>query len=342
MTDILKAPFPYLGGKSTVAPLVWQRLGNVANYLEPFIGSAAMLLGRPNEHRWWEQTETINDADGMIANFWRATAQCPEEVARLANRPVNENDQHACHWWLISGYERLVARLEGDPDYCDPLIAARWLHGCCTWIGGGWCRAEGPWSAVDGELVNVGDGVKRQLPHLGGDGMGIHRKLPHLGGDGRGICDAWEEHLREMMGALRDRLRRVRVCCGDWSRICGPTPLLKHGTPIGVFLDPPYPAEADREMGLYAHDCGKVAHDAAAWAIQWGEDPRLRIVFCGYEGSHEFPNTWDCVAWKAKGGYGSQGAGRGRDNAHRERLWFSPHCLGRAQPSLFDDMGGAP
>ena len=30
---------------------------------------------------------------------------------------------------------------------------------------------------------------------------------------------------------------------------------------------------------------------------------------------------------------GSQGNGAGRENAGRERIWFSPHCL--RQPGLF-------
>ena len=35
-------------------------------------------------------------------------------------------------------------------------------------------------------------------------------------------------------------------------------------------------------------------------------------------------------AWKAKGGYGSQGDGEttnGRTNSGRERIWYSPHCV---------------
>ncbi len=39
------------------------------------------------------------------------------------------------------------------------------------------------------------------------------------------------------------------------------------------------------------------------------------------------PEGWVVVPWKAKGGYGSQGKGRGRENAAREVLWFSPACL---------------
>ena len=55
----LKAPFPWFGGKRRVAHIVWDRFGCVPNYVEPFAGSLAVLLGRPHElgsraecHRW--------------------------------------------------------------------------------------------------------------------------------------------------------------------------------------------------------------------------------------------------------------------------------------------------
>ena len=33
---IQRAPFPWFGGKSRAAELIWGRLGPVANYVEPF------------------------------------------------------------------------------------------------------------------------------------------------------------------------------------------------------------------------------------------------------------------------------------------------------------------
>jgi DNA adenine methylase len=57
MSGDLRAPFPWFGGKSRVAPLVWERFGNVPNYVEPFFGSGAVLLGRPHPPK----TETVND-----------------------------------------------------------------------------------------------------------------------------------------------------------------------------------------------------------------------------------------------------------------------------------------
>lgn len=40
----LKSPFVWFGGKRKVAPQVWEALGDVDNYVEPFFGSGAVLL----------------------------------------------------------------------------------------------------------------------------------------------------------------------------------------------------------------------------------------------------------------------------------------------------------
>ncbi|MCG3177482.1 MAG: hypothetical protein MOGMAGMI_02456 [Candidatus Omnitrophica bacterium] len=323
----MKSPFPYFGGKSRVTNLVWQRFGDVPNYVEPFFGSGAMLLARPDDHDWPHRTETVNDADGMVANFWRAVSHDPEQVAQWADWPVSECDLHARHAWLIGQREDLTRRLEGDPDFYDAKVAGWWLWGICLWIGGCWCSAQGPWRVVDGELLRIGNGQKRQLPHLGDAGRGINRQLPHLGNAGMGVCDEWSEHLLSIMQELANRLRRVRVCCGDWQRVCGPTPTTKFGT-TGVFLDPPYSDVANRAE-VYATDCEQVAHRVRDWCLARGTDPDLRIALCGYEGEHDAleADGWDVVAWKAKGGYGSHGDTTGRDNATRERIWFSPHCI---------------
>lgn len=61
---ILRAPFPYFGGKARVASDVWSRFGDVSNYCEPFFGSGAVLLNRPPSARD-HTTETVNDLDGF-------------------------------------------------------------------------------------------------------------------------------------------------------------------------------------------------------------------------------------------------------------------------------------
>jgi hypothetical protein len=344
ITTPLLAPFPWFGGKARVARRVWARFGEVRNYVEPFFGSGAVLLGRPTP---FDGTETVNDLDGLVANFWRALRSEPDAVADHADWPVNENDLHARHIWLVNRKDSLQARLEGDPEFYDSKVAGWWVWGLCVWIGSGWCSGEGPWNVaeVDGsrQLVHLGDagqGVNRQLVHLGDAGRGVHRQRVHLSWGnglhgaqvGNNTCVEWSEHLRATMRALADRLRRVRVCCGDWARVCGPTPTVKQGL-TAVFLDPPYADTAGRDSGhsgdprLYAKDSHFVAHDVREWAIEHGDDPRMRICLAGYEDEHVMPDSWECVAWKAKGGYGSQRSDGTNANARRERLWFSPHCL---------------
>ena len=319
-----------------MSDLVWDRFGDPANYVEPFFGSGAVLLNRPTE----PGIETINDLDCMVANFWRALQDDPESVAYYADWPVNEADQHARHLWLISQSE-FRERMKTDAEFYDAKIAGWWVWGQCIWIGSGWCaekaeRADGtPWRLLP-HLGNAGTGVHRKRPHLGNAGRGVNRQLPHLGDAGRdAVCvsDRTSETLLEYMSQLAARLRRVRVCCGNWDRICGPSPTTKLGT-TAVFLDPPYADESERHSDLYASDSGTVAHEVREWAIANGDNPDMRIALCGYEGEHEMPASWDCVAWKARGGYGSQGNGSGRENSARERIWFSRYCL-QPQYNLF-------
>lgn len=329
-----KPLFPWFGGKAPVAETVWSAFGEVCNYVEPFFGSGAMLFMSPYVPR----VETVNDADGFVANFWRAAKHDPDAVAEHADNPVNECDLHARHLWLIGRREAMTDRLCGDPDWFDAKAAGWWAWGQSCWIGSGWCSGDGPWQSVDGLMVkgDAGSGVNRQLPHLGGAGRGVIRK-----GSAATVEDtirAHREHLREQIGWFSNRLRHTRVCCGDWARVTGPSVTINHGI-TAVFLDPPYSAGADRDMGCYAVDCGSVAHAVRAWALEQGGNPLMRIVLAGYdgEGHEELERAgWRVESWKARGGYGSQGGdeSRGRANAHRERLWFSPHCL-RSGESLF-------
>jgi site-specific DNA-adenine methylase len=62
----LKAPFPYFGGKSAIAPVVWQRFGDPPNYDEPFVGSAAVLLARPPSVEYGVRpVRRLDNAPGM-------------------------------------------------------------------------------------------------------------------------------------------------------------------------------------------------------------------------------------------------------------------------------------
>lgn len=193
----LAAPFPWFGGKSRVADLVWERFGEVPNYVEPFAGSLAVLLGRPHAPK----IETVNDFDCHLANFWRALRGAPEGLARAADYPVNEAELHARHRYLVKLKPYLRERLLTDPTWCHPGIAGWWVWGLCAWIGSGWCSdpnnrkrpdlasraGDGRTQATQGRGVHAAT-MKRPMPHFGGSGMdmglGIHAqsmRLPMLG-----------------------------------------------------------------------------------------------------------------------------------------------------------------
>ena len=328
MTE-LRAPFPWFGGKREVAEDVWSALGDVDHYIEPFFGSGAVLLGRPHAPRF----ETVNDADGLLANFWRAVRADPDAVAEAADWPANEADLHARHLWLVGQRESLTDRLMGDAAFYDAKAAGWWVWGACNWIGSGFCAGTGPWVSVDGVIADV-----RHLPHLT-SAQGVNRQLPHLT-EGRGVNR--KLFIQDWFVALSDRLRETRVACGDWSRVTGPSVLGCGGGICGVFLDPPY--ALDERASVYSHESGAAA-DCLKWCLENGDRPSLRIVLAGYAGEHDAlgDKGWRVMPWKARGGYGSQGEGRGRDNASRERLWMSPNCIG-ATPDLFsfanDDKTG--
>lgn len=390
-SEVLRAPFPWFGGKSRAAPIIWPRFGDPVNYIDPFFGSGAVLLARPSK----PQIETVNDLDGFLANFWRAVATDPEQVAHFADWPVNELDLHARHRWLVNRIE-FRERMRADPEYFDAKVAGWWCWGLCAWIGSGWCSAEPVSDPGGSKLPRLGGsrkegdetgwsggtafgvgihakgmrgesrespalgadsgaaygrgihqkGMSEKLPLLGGTkGTGVHRRgvlseqLPSLGAGGDGVRPAptvgngrhsyaMRTRIHDIFAQLSTRLRNVRVACGDFERILSDSVTWRHGT-TAILLDPEYPDGAD----VYAHSDKATGEEhvwyrAARWAVEHGQDERLRIALCGYAGTWTPPAGWEEIAWKAKGGYGGQRKqGTPNDNAARERIWFSPGCL---------------
>lgn len=332
----VKTPFPWFGGKSLAADLIWSRIGtDCGNYVEPFFGSGAVWHNRPTEYNGWA---VVNDLDGNLANVWRAMQQDPETVAEAACWPVNEADLHARHLWLVKNLPRLSSRLMADHTYCQPRTAGWWIWGACCWIGGGWCDGSGPWHAEAGadgvdELVsNTGSGgVNKSMPS---DAFrGVNRQVPHLGNSGTGVN--WNVMqgerlgwLKEWFGELSKSLANVRICCGDWERIMSIGTMTRNGD-CAVVIDPPY-SQTD---AVYAHDSSAVAHDVRQWCISNGGDNRLRIALCGHNGEHNELEKigWAVERWTKMGGY----SGKVDD---RERIWFSPGCKRpvNGQLKLFD------
>lgn len=350
-------------------------------YEEPFANSLALLLANPDydwqRGRWLVDPppiETVNDLDPFISNFWRALQHDPDGVADHADWPVSEADLHARHLWLVKqGESWFRDRMMEDPDFYDVKIAGWWVWGACQWIGSGWCALDysrGAGRTREGGVeikrpeLQSGKGVHRlslQRPELNNRGNGIHRGAWQRAA-GQAQPDAGErDALHDYFYRLAERLRYVRVTCGDWSRVTGRSVTWNNTCARGsasftsIVLDPPYSASAGRKKDLYAEDDLDVAHQVREWCLEEIEDtntgfagpryehPRLRIVLFGYAAEHDhlIPDSWERIYWTANGGYSNQNKA-GNDNRTQETIWFSPNCIRpddnrQRQLSLFGD-----
>lgn len=289
MSANLKAPFPYFGGKTMIAETVWQYLGDVKQYIEPFFGSGAVLLKRPpTKHE--KIYEIVNDKDGFIANVWRSIIFSPDEVARWCDWPVNHADLNARRKALLASEVRLIEGLQNDPEWHDPKMAGYWVWAASCWIGSG--------------LTNL-------------------TAIPDLYRD-KGV-QSGTTGVYQWMALLQARLRKVKVVCGDWTRVCGGNWQDKN-KPVGMFFDPPY-ATQGRDTAIYHHDSMTVGKAVEAWVRERGNNPNYRIVVSGYDDEYAtlVDQGWRCVSWSANGGYANRKS-RGMENRHRERLYISPHC----------------
>jgi hypothetical protein len=267
----LKAPYPAFGGKSAIAGMVWERIGDVRNAIEPFCFSLAWILNRPHEAK----IETVNDLNPFVANFWRAIQCDPEAVARWADWPVNETDLHARHRWLVQSRKARasLARVKADPDYFDAKIAGWWCWGACMWIGSGWCDSRG---------VN-----SQQIPKISDEGADIHvamsAQVPHLAGDagvvGQKVTSsaAWKKFDAKDVHQKRPRVpssvggyapgvingvKRPQLCNGNTT----------HG--VGVHADSsnhrPQLADAySRGRGVHGNDALTDCQRRRLWLVDW-------------------------------------------------------------------------
>lgn len=254
--------------------------------------AAAMLLANPSP----ASLEVINDQNYYIANFWRCIKYQPDAVYIEQDYPVSHVDLDARHMWLTNPERVAQLRLDlADAEWPgDARIAGWWVWGQCCWIGSGWCEKE----------------------FISSAGMGVQSQAPHISDAGRGVRD-WFRHLAQ-------RLERVRVCHGDWTRCLNS----HYGDANGgtaFFFDPPYLKFED----LYQSGADlPVARQVEAWCRE--NETGHRIAICGLVGDYDLPG-WSTLVWnRGKLTYGGSG------NGDRECIWFSPECIDPAQEQQQD------
>lgn len=86
----MRPAFPYYGGKARMAPLIAGMFPAHRVYVEPFAGSAAVLLAKQVSAH-----EILNDADGNVTAFFRVLRDQPERLQRALELTPYSRDEYA-------------------------------------------------------------------------------------------------------------------------------------------------------------------------------------------------------------------------------------------------------
>jgi hypothetical protein len=294
--------FPYIGGKYTVASEINRRFGAIDTRIDAFTGSSSWILAsEPVRY------EIVNDLDGYVVNYLRAIKYAPEEVARHLDFPRAELELIAYHHYTRDKLPELVARLGGDPDYYDPVIAARWAYVMAYKLDPSLLKPGG-WLTRDGRLVyERGVGRKRgsmtsnasSYSLVSSENAGFRNTSLRSLND----CAAFKYSGTILRLSPRNQkhshIRRCRhsVSTRPTRATCG----ISTTTPTA-------------QMSGIAPRAGRSLN---------GDNPKLRIAVCGYsdeESDALFPPDWARFIWRRIG------IGQNKD---MECIWFSPHCGGR-------------
>lgn len=266
----------------------------------------------------WDALGTV---DRYIESFFGSGAVLLGAPVRPKSELVNDLSHHVANLWRALQHDPAeVWRVASAPCSEVELKArAAWLR---QWTPPDFadlsacdCYAAGVWLWVACVAIKA-------------DCADVDR-----GGHGRGIKGS--DFTRAWYDAVCERVARVQVLNGDWSRCVTPAALVagpRQCTAVGVFLDPPY---GEGNGVAYEDRTDTVAADVWQWAIANGDNPRLRIVVAGYEDGRVLPYGWTVVERTEHGGFGN---GSGNGNRFRERLWCSPHCHRIQTIPLFGDL----
>lgn len=81
--------FPYTGGKTRLVTFIREQLPEHVTYVEPFGGSAAVLLNKPRSN-----IEVYNDLDGDVVQFFEVAREQPDELAEWVRRTPYSEELH--------------------------------------------------------------------------------------------------------------------------------------------------------------------------------------------------------------------------------------------------------
>lgn len=288
----LRLPFTYFGGKAAISDVIWKHLGDPKCYIEPFLGSGAVLLNRPSFKG--NRTEIVNDNWGLLVNFWRAMKYEPQEVYDGMEFPAAHDELMARAYFCFTEGKTRIASILGDPGGYDILTAKYWgyimRHGAARVItseNGAWKWEEGAWTPSGSDIGT--DKIAILHAYMEG-GRVVNPPYPQY--------DEIHKRLKDVIIYNRDAV----------DVLAGMEGVMTRGT-TGIFLDPPY-RDLDHtwDGGVY-HDnaTAEVIPRMLDWVLKNEQNPNVRIVIAGFKGDYPELAHWNHVMWDKHPGMSKHG-----------------------------------
>lgn len=198
----VKSIAPWFGGKTNLAPTIVEELGAHSAYFEPFCGSMAVLLAKPES-----SSETVNDLHGDLTNLARVVRH-PVQGPMLYRRLRRTLRCEQLHRWASTEISMKQYLEPPDRSY-EHVVSRAYDYFLVSWMGR---------CGTSGTLAKASTFPVRNTPGGGANGKRFVAAVDSI--------PAW-----------RRRMRCVTITCRD-----GFTMLEKisDDPKVAIYVDPPY------------------------------------------------------------------------------------------------------
>jgi DNA adenine methylase len=293
-----------------MAPLIVQELGTHTAYYEPFAGSMAVLLAKPESSQ-----ETVNDLHNDLINLAMVVAS--DRAVDLYERLARTLFAGPLFDAAKDDLDRTIADPPENPaDVDDSHVDRAYLYFFVSWAGR---------NGLGGNVDATTSASLSVRYTIGGTGSRRFANVVDL-------IPAWHKRLRAVTILHRDALDLIERI--DDSGGPGDNAL---------YVDPPYLADS-RASGNYLHDFHKDAdHIRLAEALRRFDPATTRVVVSYYadESLAELYPGWtirDCSRPKLNSNPNTRTGDI--DVAPEVLVINGPSYADRQAPSLFGDLGG--
>jgi len=211
-----KPPIIYFGTKHKIAQTIWQELGDVTHYIEPFGGSGVIACNRPDS----VGRVILNDQDCLLINALRVVRDKKEElISALSTFGLRrcESDMMGAQLQLIRVRNDITEKINANPEFSDVKYAAYWIYGNNIWLGAGWGYTYGPHvlitdedgsdRVVDRRVVDVDSdwGISKTIPNTRDKGIIKQIPVTYNHGINKTIPDTYNHGIRKNIPNTSDR-----------------------------------------------------------------------------------------------------------------------------------------